>query len=56
MIDSSTGVILDSTIYPFYIDYLKETGILGIQIDVTEMKKQEDEIKKLKKKLYDSKK
>lgn len=53
---NNSGIILDSMIYPFYIDYLNETGILGVQMDITEnVKKGEiidqlkEEIEKLKK-------
>ncbi len=47
-----TGEIkyLKTTKMPFYIDHLKETGLLGIQMDVTgqkELEKSEDRIKEL---------
>lgn len=53
MLGTSRGVILDSTLYPFYIDYLKQTGILGVQVDITELKNKEKEIEELKQKLAD---
>jgi PAS domain S-box-containing protein len=34
---NNTGVFLKSIKMPFYIDYLGETGLLGIQNDVTEL-------------------
>lgn len=40
------SLIFQTTKMPFYIDHIKETGLLGIQIDVTEHKQMEDEIKK----------
>jgi len=53
---NNSGFTLDTTKYPFYIDYLEETGILGVQIDITkEVEKDaliaqlQDEIKKLSK-------
>ncbi|MBI9069261.1 MAG: GAF domain-containing protein [Salinivirgaceae bacterium] len=48
---NETGIILDSTKYPFFIDYLEETGILGIQIDITALVNSEEQIKQLKKEL-----
>lgn len=44
---NNTGVHLDSIKIPFYIDYLGETGILGIQHDITKIVKLEDQIKQL---------
>lgn len=38
--------IYQTTKMPFYIDYLGETGILGIQLDVTDIKKLESEVRK----------
>ncbi len=46
-----SSIILDSTKYPFFIDYLNETGILGIQINVTELKAKEKRIKELEEEL-----
>ncbi len=53
---NNTGMILDTTKYPFYIDYLDETGILGVQLDVTDLVNQEEIIKKLKEELEKLKK
>lgn len=38
--------ILQTTKLPFYIDYLDVTGILGVQTDITELKKLEEQAKK----------
>lgn len=46
---NNTGVYLDSIKIPFYIDYLGETGILGIQHDVTNIVELKEENEKLKK-------
>jgi methyl-accepting chemotaxis protein len=43
--DSKT--VLNTTKYPFYIDYLEEVGILGIQIDITDNVKKDEIIKHL---------
>lgn len=44
---NNTGVHLDSIKIPFFIDYLGETGILGIQHDITKIVKLEEQIKQL---------
>ncbi len=48
---NNSKTMLDTTKYPFYIDYLEEVGILGIQLDITELKQKEKEIEELKKKI-----
>ena len=53
---NDTGVILDTTKHPFFIDYLNETGILGIQIDVTKEVEKDELIKKLTEELEKLKK
>jgi len=44
---NNSEIILDTTKYPFYIDYLDEIGILGIQIDITDNVKKDEIIKHL---------
>ncbi len=44
---NDTGVYLDSMKIPFYIDYLGETGILGIQNDITHVVNLEEKVKEL---------
>jgi len=43
------NTILDTTKLPFYIDYLDETGILGIQLDITELTEKRKRVKELEK-------
>lgn len=44
---NDSGVMLDTTKYPFYIDYMEETGILGIQLDITDLENCKERIKQL---------
>ncbi len=48
---NNSGIILDSKLYPFFIDYLDETGILGIQEDISEITEKNKLIEKLEVKL-----
>jgi len=41
---SGEARVLHTTKMPFYINYLGETGLLGVQTDITDIKRQEDEI------------
>ncbi|HYG37519.1 MAG TPA: PAS domain S-box protein [Cytophagales bacterium] len=43
---NGTEKILQTTKMPFYIGYLNQMGLLGIQTDITEVKKLEEEVKK----------
>jgi len=43
--------ILQSKKMPFHISYMNQTGLLGVQLDVTEVQQMEDELKKKKKRL-----
>lgn len=45
---NDTGVYLDSIKIPFFIDYLNQTGILGIQHDITTIVKLEEELNTLR--------
>lgn len=53
---NNTGVILDTTKHSFYIDYLDETGLLGIQQDVTELTNKEEMISQLQDEISNLKK
>lgn len=44
---NNNNFVLDTTKYPFYIEYLDETGILGVQLDITERVKKDEIIKQL---------
>lgn len=44
---NDTGMVLDSTTFPFYIDFLGETGILGVQLDITDNVNKDKRIAKL---------
>jgi len=43
-----SGIVLNTIKYPFYIDYLDETGTLTIQIDITDSVKKDKIIEELK--------
>ncbi len=45
--DKDDGLIVKSTLKPFKIDYLNKSGLLGIQIDITNIRKGEAKLKKL---------
>ena len=53
---NNSGVVLDSRKIPFYIDYLDETGILGVQTDITKMVDLENKVKQLNEELQKLKK
>jgi PAS domain S-box-containing protein len=48
---NETGIVFDSTKYPFFIDYLDVTGILGIQSDITMLVRKDEKIEALEKEL-----
>ncbi|MCG6190592.1 PAS domain-containing sensor histidine kinase [Maribellus maritimus] len=45
------GLIVNTRIKPFKIDYLNITGVLGVQVDITQIRKKETELKKLNREL-----
>jgi len=53
---NDSGVVLDSRKIPFYIDYLDQTGILGVQTDITQIVDLENKIKQLTEELEKHKK
>lgn len=44
---NNTGVIYDSIKFPFFIDYLNETGVLSVHTNITDRKDKEERIKEL---------
>ena len=53
---NKSGVVLESTKYPFFIDYLDITGILGVQTDITDKVEKDKTIEDLQAKLNQAKK
>ena len=49
--DKEDGLIVNTKIKPFTLDSSKRQGVLGIQIDITEIRKNELELKKLNQEL-----
>ncbi|QGY47427.1 PAS domain S-box protein [Maribellus comscasis] len=45
------GLIVNTRIKPFKIDYLDTAGVLGVQVDITQIRKKETELKKLNREL-----
>ncbi|MGD9993207.1 MAG: cache domain-containing protein [Salinivirgaceae bacterium] len=53
---NKSGMVLESTKYPFFIDYLDITGILGVQTDITDKVEKDKTIEDLQAKLNQAKK
>jgi PAS domain S-box-containing protein len=53
---NNSGVVLQSTKYPFFIDYLDITGILGVQVNITDKVEKDKTIEELQAKLNQTKK
>jgi PAS domain S-box-containing protein len=49
--DKKDGRIVRSTFKPFKIDFLNRSGLIGIQIDITQIRKKEADLKTLNKEL-----
>ncbi len=50
-VDEEDGLIVRTTLQPFQIKHLNQTGLLGIQIDITEIRKAQQQQKELNEQL-----